>query len=50
MPLSYLVHIGSTHIYAKAFVGSRGGGKQYSINFFLISIYFIVKMIVGTQN
>ena len=43
-PLSYIVHIRSTHIHAKAFVGSRG--EQYSIKLFLISIYFIVKMIV----
>ena len=26
-PLSYIVHIRSTHIYAKAFVGSRGGNN-----------------------
>ena len=25
-PLSYIVHIRSTHIHAKVFVGSRGGG------------------------
>ena len=25
-PLSYIVHIRSTHIHVKAFVGSRGGG------------------------
>ena len=37
-------------MHAKPFVGSRGGGGggggQYSIKLFLISIYFIVKMIV----
>ena len=27
-----------------------GGGEQYPIKLFLFSIYFIVKMIVSTQN
>ena len=36
-----------TQMQAKAFVGSRGGGgEQYFIKLFLISIYFISNMIV----
>ena len=41
-PLSYIVLNMWTHVHAKAFVGTKGGGR-YAIKKFLISICFIVK-------
>ena len=50
MPLSYIVQNMWTHIQAKAFVGTRGGGGRYAIKLFLTSIYFLVKNTVSAQN
>ena len=48
-PLSHIVQYMATHTQAKTFVGSQGGTILYNF-FFMITIYFIQKLIVLARN
>ena len=49
--LSYIVRIMATHLQAKAFVGSRGGGGTILYKTFPdFCIYFTTNMVVSAQN